>query len=82
MRAGTTAANVGLGNVTDGADITGSNTANNTNNVGGVASSTVNTYGTTAGVSSGSSRAYMNNNGLVVLSGNVKRVKIGNLSAL
>ena len=82
IQSGTTAANVGLGNVTDGADVTGDNTADNTSNVGTATASTVNTYGTTAGTASGTSRAYMNSNGLVVLSGNVKRVKIGNLSAL
>ena len=84
IQSGTTAANVGLGNVTDGADVTGNNTANNTSNVGSATASVVNTYGTTAGgAATGNSRAYMNNNGLVVVdgSGNI-RVKIGNLSVL
>jgi hypothetical protein len=57
---------------------------NLTGQVGGTAVATVNTYGTTAGgAATGSSRAYMNSNGLVVVDGSGQtRVKIGNLSAL
>ena len=62
-------------------DILGGNL---TGQVGTVAVATVNTYGTTAGgADTGSSRAYMNSNGLVVVDGSGQtRVKIGNLSAL
>lgn len=56
--------------------------SNHTGPLGGVAAITVNTYGTTAGTSTGTSKAFMNNDGLLVTSGGVARVKIGNLSAL
>jgi len=88
IQAGTTAANVGLGNVNNTSDATvlsGSLTGNVTGNVGGVAVATVNGYGATAGGSQTAANTVsrMNNNGLVVIDGSgVKRVKIGNLSAL
>jgi hypothetical protein len=57
---------------------------NHTGTVGDTPNATVASAHTTAGGSStGSSRVYMNNNGLVVVdSGENKRVKIGNLSSL
>lgn len=83
IRAGTTKADVGLSNVDNTSDAT-ILSGSLTGSVGGVAVATVNTYGTTAGgAATGSSRAYMNSNGLVVVDGNGQtRVKIGNLSAL
>ena len=88
IQAGTTAANVGLGNVNNTSDATvlaGNLTGNVTGNVGGVGVATVNGYGATAGGSQTAANTVsrMNNNGLVVIDGSgVKRVKIGNLSAL
>ena len=55
---------------------------NHTGNVGGTANSVVANAHTTAGTSSGASKAFFNNHGMVVTSGGVTRVKIGDLSNL
>ena len=55
---------------------------NHTGSVGGTANSVVANAHTTAGTSSGASKAFFNNHGMVVTSGGVTRVKIGDLSNL
>ena len=63
---------------------TANSTANSASSAAATAQSTANAAASTAGgASSGNSRAFMNNNGLVVVDGSgTKRVKIGNIGSL
>jgi hypothetical protein len=71
-------------NTASSAASTAQSTANTASSAAATAQSTANAAASTAGgASSGNSRAFMNNNGLVVVDGSgTKRVKIGNIGSL